>query len=156
VLIGCGIVASLIQFYVSYRDRESLRDISGDPWNARSLEWSTSSPPPAYNFAFTPRVHDQDAWWDMKQQGYQRALTDFAPVHMPKNTAAGVVLAGLSFLCGFGLIWHIGWLAAASFVALVGGAILHSFNYNRDYHIPADEVTRVEDARTRQLAALQG
>jgi cytochrome o ubiquinol oxidase subunit 1 len=147
VLIGCGIVASLIQFYVSYRDRESLRDTSGDPWNARSLEWSTSSPPPAYNFAFTPRVHDQDAWWDMKQQGYQRALTDFAPVHMPKNTAAGVVLAGLSFVCGFGLIWHIGWLAAASFVALVGAEILHSFNYNRDYHIPADEVTRVEIGR---------
>ncbi|TJY59499.1 cytochrome o ubiquinol oxidase subunit I [Sinimarinibacterium sp. CAU 1509] len=155
VLVGLGILAFIVQLVVSIRRRHELRDESGDPWNGRTLEWSTSSPPPAYNFAFTPRVHDQDAWWDMKQRGYRRPETDFVPVHMPKNTAAGIVLAGISMICGFGLIWHIWWLAGLAFLSLVFGAILHSFNYNRDYHIPADEVTRVEQARTQQLATLQ-
>ncbi|MGQ0622804.1 MAG: cytochrome o ubiquinol oxidase subunit I [Panacagrimonas sp.] len=153
LLIGCGIAAFLMQLYVSIRDREALRDTTGDPWDARSLEWSTSSPPPPYNFAFTPVVHDRDAWWDMKQRGYQRPTSGFIPIHMPKNTAAGMVLAGLSTVCGFALIWQIWWLAIAGFVALIGSAIAHSFNYDRDYHILSDEVTRIEAARTRVLAA---
>ena len=74
--------------------RDELRDTTGDPWDGRTLEWSTSSPPPAYNFAFTPVVHDLDAWWDMKSRGYVRPLDGFRPIHMPKNTGAGVVLAG--------------------------------------------------------------
>lgn len=155
LLIGAGILASLIQFYVSYKRRESLRDETGDPWAGRTLEWATSSPPPAYNFAFTPRVHDVDAWWDMKQGGYQRPTDGFLPIHMPKNTHAGIALAGLAMLCGFALIWHIGWLAAASFAGLIGYAIVHTFNLDRDFHIPADEIARVEQARTRQLAALE-
>lgn len=155
-LIGLGIIAFIVQIFVSIRRRESLRDHSGDPWNGRTLEWATSSPPPAYNFAFTPRIHDQDAWYDMKRRGYQRPTSGYLPIHMPKNTAAGVVLAGISALFGFAMIWHIWWLAAASFIGLIAAAIVHTFNYDRDYHIPADEVTRIEEQRTRQLAALQG
>lgn len=154
LLIGAGILATLVQFYVSYKRRESLVDPSGDPWDGRTLEWATSSPPPVYNFAFTPRVHDVDAWWDMKRGGYQRPTEGFLPIHMPKNTPAGIVLAGLALVCGFALIWHIWWLGAASFVALVGYAIAHTFNLDRDFHIPVEDVARVEDARTRQLAAL--
>jgi len=156
VLIGGGILAFLIQLWVSHRRREQCRDESGDPWNGRTLEWSTASPPPDYNFAFTPRVHDVDAWWDMKRGGYQRPMQGFVPIHMPKNTGAGIVLAGLSLVCGFALIWHIGWLVIASFAALIGTAITHTFNLDRDYHIPAETVTRVEDARTAQLARLEG
>ena len=151
-LVFLGIIAMLVQIVVSIRNREALRDHTGDPWNGRTLEWSTSSPPPAYNFAFTPVVHEQDAWWDMKTRGAQRPTTGFIPIHMPKNTAAGLVLAGLSMVCGFGLIWHIWWLGIASFVALIAATIVHTFNYNRDFHIPADEVRAVEDLRTRQLA----
>ena len=154
VLIGLGILASLIQFYVSYKRRHALRDETGDPWDGRTLEWSTSSPPPEYNFAFTPRVHDVDAWWDMKRNGYTRPTSGFVPVHMPKGTAAGLVLAGLSTVCGFAIVWHLWWLVIASFVGLVGYAIAHTFNLNRDFHIPAQEVQRVEDARTAQLARL--
>jgi cytochrome o ubiquinol oxidase subunit 1 len=155
VLIGVGILAFLVQIFVSIRRRDSLRDETGDPWNGRTLEWATSSPPPAYNFAFTPRVHDQDAWFDMKRRGHQRPVSGFVDIHMPRNTAAGVVLAGISLVCGFALIWHIWWLAAASFFGLIAATIVHTFNYDRDYHIHADEVTSVEDQRTRQLAALQ-
>src|SRR5262249_44719611 len=76
-LILIGILAFLVQIAVSIRNREALRDVTGDPWHGRTLEWATSSPPPAYNFAFTPVVHDNDAWWDMKRRGYQRPLGGF-------------------------------------------------------------------------------
>jgi len=152
VLIALGIASFLVQLVVSFRNRERLRDVSGDPWNGRTLEWSTSSPPPGYNFAFTPVAHDNDAWWDMKQRGHVRPTGGFLPIHMPKNTAAGVVLAGLATVFGFAMIWHMWIVAVASFAALLVSAIAHTFNYNRDYHIPADEVTRTEDARTQALS----
>jgi cytochrome o ubiquinol oxidase subunit 1 len=152
-LIAIGIAAFLVQIYVSIRKRHELRDLTGDPWNGRTLEWSTSSPPPEYNFAFTPLIHDGDAWWDMKQRGYERPRDGFKPILMPRNTGAGVVLAALSTVLGFALVWHIWWLAAASFVALLGVAIVHTFNYDREYQIPAEQVLRTESARTQLLAA---
>ena len=151
-LIAVGILAMFIQFFVSIRNREALRDETGDPWDGRTLEWATSSPPPAYNFAFTPKVHDIDAWWDMKRCGVERPTTGFRPIHMPKNTAAGVILAGLSTVFGFAMIWYIWWLAAVSFVGILGYAIAHTFNYKRDFHIPVETVEAVEAERTRQLA----
>ena len=152
VLIAIGILSFLIQLAVSFKRREQLRDVTGDPWNARTLEWSTSSPPPDYNFAFTPLVHDHDAWWDMKSRGYVRPLTGFKPIHMPKNTGAGFILAAIAVAFAFGMVWHIWWLAALTFVAMLVVAIGHTFNYKRDYHIPAEVVTKVEDERSRVLA----
>ena len=151
-LIAIGIAAFIIQIIVSYLKRDQLRDETGDPWNGRTLEWATSSPPPEYNFAFTPVIHERDAWWHMKQAGAERVTDGFLPIHMPRNTGAGIILAGLSTLCGFALIWHMWPLAIASFAAVIGGAIYHSFNYNRDYYIPAAKVAQVEADRTRQLA----
>ncbi|MDA8445202.1 cytochrome o ubiquinol oxidase subunit I [Paracidovorax valerianellae] len=153
VLIALGIGSFLIQLVVSWRNREALRDTTGDPWGGRTLEWSTSSPPPAYNFAFTPQVHDNDAWHDMKQRGYERPLGGFIPVHMPKNTAAGVVIAGICTVLGFALIWHMWLLAGVSFAALLVVSIAHTFNYQRDYYIDADTVARTESDRTRLLAS---
>jgi len=152
-IIALGIASFIIQLAVSYLRREQLRDVTGDPWDGRTLEWATSSPPPQYNFAFTPVAYEIDAWWDMKQHGYQRPLAGFAPIHMPANTGAGVVIAGLSTVLGFALIWHMWPLAIASFAATVLAAIVHTFNYKRDYHIPADEVAATEAARTQQLAS---
>ena len=152
LLIAIGIACFLIQLVVSFRRREELRDTTGDPWNGRTLEWSTSSPPPQYNFAFTPLVHDADAWWQMKQYGYRRPQEGFKPIHMPKGTAAGIVLAGLSTVCGFALIWHIWWLAFLSFAATIVSAIIHTFNYKRDYYIPTEEVIRTEASRTQLMA----
>lgn len=152
-MIAVGIAAQLIQFAVSYMRREQLRDHTGDPWDARTLEWSTSSPPPDYNFAFTPIVHDNDAWYDMKRRHYVRPTDGFIPIHMPKNTAAGFVIAALSAAMAFGLIWHMWLLAGVGFAAVLVATIVHTFNYKRDFHIPKEEVVRVEDARTRLLAA---
>ncbi|MBB1251362.1 cytochrome o ubiquinol oxidase subunit I [Rhizobium sp. G21] len=153
VLIAAGIGCFVIQLVVSFFKREELRDVTGDPWNGRTLEWSTSSPPPDYNFAFTPVVHDSDAWYDMKSRGYSRPLEGFKPIHMPKNTGTGVILGGLSVVLAFALIWYIWWLAAVSFIAILAVSIGHTFNYKRDYYIPADEVIDTEAKRTALLAA---
>lgn len=153
VLIAIGIGAMLIQFYMTWRNREALRDHSGDPWDGRTLEWSTSSPPPDYNFAFTPIIHDNDAWSDMKQRGHSRPLEGFKDIHMPSNTGTGVILAGLSAAFAVGMIWYVWWLAGLSFIGILAVAIGHTFNYKRDFHIPAKDVIRTEDARTTLLAA---
>ena len=152
-LIFLGIVSFIIQLVVSYMRRESLRDFTGDPWGGRSLEWSTSSPPPAYNFAFTPQVFDRDAWTDMKNNHYVRPTSGFVAIHMPKNTGAGFIISAISAAIGFGLIWQMWLLVGAGFFALLAAIIIHTFNYNRDYHIPADEVIRTENERTNLLSS---
>ena len=151
-LIALGIASFLIQLVVSFLRREQLRDVTGDPWNGRTLEWSTASPPPDYNFAFTPIVHDGDAWFDMKKRGHRRPLTGFKAIHMPKNTGAGFVIAMLATVCGFALVWHMWLPAALTFIATVGASIVHTFNYRRDYHIDAETVARTEQRRTEALA----
>ncbi|WP_313299802.1 cytochrome o ubiquinol oxidase subunit I [Diaphorobacter sp.] len=151
-LIALGIACFFIQLGVSYLKRNELRDETGDPWDGRTLEWATSSPPPQYNFAFTPVVHEIDAWHDMKKHGYKRPLGGFQPIHMPANTGAGIVIATLSTIFGFALIWHMWPLAIASFAATILASIIHTFNYKRDYYIPAAEVTATEELRTKQLA----
>lgn len=153
VLIALGIGSFLVQLWVSYKRRDELRDVTGDPWHGRTLEWSTSSPPPEYNFAFTPIIHESDAWWDMKERNAGRRTEGYLPIHMPKNTSAGIIIAGFAFVLGFAMIWHMFLIAGITFVALLVTAIGHTFNYKRDYHIPADVVARTEAARTEELAA---
>jgi cytochrome o ubiquinol oxidase subunit 1 len=150
-LIALGIGSMLIQFLVSFLRRDALRDTTGDPWNGRTLEWSTSSPPPDYNFAFTPVVYDNDTWADMKKRNYIRPQRGFVPIHMPKNTAAGFIIAALAGLLGFAIIWQMWLVAGASFIAMLAAVIIHTFNYQRDFYIPAEEVIRTESARTRLL-----
>jgi cytochrome o ubiquinol oxidase subunit 1 len=145
MIIAAGIAAFVIGIFVSIRDRERLK-VDGDPWGGRTLEWSTTSPPPHYNFAFTPVVHDLDASYDMKSRGVEHPTSGFVPIHMPKNTGAGVIISALAMVLGFAMIWYIWWLAAVSFVAMVGASIAHTFNYRRDYHIQPDEVARIEGA----------
>ena len=153
VIIAIGIAAFIIQIAVSIKNRDKLRDTTGDPWDGRTLEWSTSSPPPPYNFAFTPVVHDLDAWYDMKQRNADRPKDGYLPIHMPRNTGMGLILSGLALVLGFAMVWYIWWLAALSFAALVAASIAHTFNYNRDYYVPVDEVERTERGRQPLLVA---
>ncbi|WP_442970701.1 cytochrome o ubiquinol oxidase subunit I [Roseomonas sp. USHLN139] len=155
LLIAVGIGAFLLQIVVSFLRRDKLRDLTGDPWGGRTLEWATSSPPPDYNFAFTPVIHSHDAWWHMKGRGYVRPTSGFHPIHMPKNTGTGVILAGLSVAFAVGMIWYMWWLAALGFAAIVIVSIGHTFNYDRDFYIPAEDVAAAEDRRSRQLSAAE-
>lgn len=152
LVIAGGIGAMIVQFTVSILGKNKDWDTTGDPWNGRTLEWATSSPPPQYNFAFTPIIHDSDAWADMKARHAQRPTKGYMDIHMPRNTGTGVILAGLSVVLGFALIWYMWWLVILSFVAIIGAAIIHTFNYERDYYIPIEAVTEVEDKRTRLLS----
>ena len=97
-------------------------------------------------------VHGLDAWAEMKEDGQTRPKAAYMPIHMPKNTGAGVVIAALATICGFALIWYIWWLAILSFAAIIVAGIAHTFNYNRDFYIPVETVTETEAARDRQLA----
>jgi cytochrome o ubiquinol oxidase subunit 1 len=153
VLILFGIVCFLIQLFVSFMRRESLRDVTGDPWGGRTLEWATSSPPPDYNFAFTPRIYTRDSYAVMKKDNYVRPTSGFVDIHMPKNTAAGFAIAAFAFVIGFALIWQMWLVAGVGFVGMIAAIIYHTFNYDRDYFIPAADVVRVENARTSLLSS---
>ncbi len=154
LIIMCGIAAQLAQIAVSVRDRAALRDLTGDPWNGRTLEWSVASPAPAYNFARTPLVTSRDAYWDMKRRGVaHRPFAAYRPIHMPRNTGTGVIVSAFAAILGFALIWHIWWLAIAAFVAAVAVAIAHSFNEHGDYTVSPDAVARTEDVYLEQLAS---
>jgi cytochrome o ubiquinol oxidase subunit 1 len=154
-LILLGIASFVMQIYVSIRRRDALA-VGNDPWGGRTLEWATSSPPPPYNFAFIPLVHERDAWTDMKSHGYQRPLEGFNAIHMPKNTGAGVVLAALGTIFGFAMVWYIWWLAVVSFVALIAAAIVHTFNYDRDTHLSAQAVSDFEQHTGNWEPKVQG
>ncbi|WP_323991179.1 cytochrome o ubiquinol oxidase subunit I [Nguyenibacter sp. L1] len=159
VLVALGIVCQLTQLYVSIRDRNlpENRDLTGDPWDARTLEWSTSSPPPFYNFAVIPTVHELDAFAHHKEAGIdtRAAGAAYAPIHMPKNTSAGFFVGVFSLALGFAAVWHIWWLAALSLAAVIATIIIRSANNDVDYYVPAAEVARIENEHTRNLMAAQ-
>ncbi|MGS3174694.1 cytochrome o ubiquinol oxidase subunit I [Aeromonas sanarellii] len=144
-LIALGVLCQVIQIVVSIRDREKNRDLTGDPWGGRTLEWATSSPPPFYNFAIEPKVKGLDAFWEAKQDGCAyRKPAQYAPIHMPKNSGAGVIIAAFSTLFGFAMIWHIWWMAIAGFIGMIATWIIHSFNDDVDYYVQVDEIERIE------------
>jgi cytochrome o ubiquinol oxidase subunit 1 len=117
LLVGVG--CQVLQLLVSWKRRAEYRDTTGDPWDGRTLEWATSSPPPFYNFAAIPHVHERDPFWAMKQR-HERLLPAEEPIHMPKNTPHGFIIGVGSFFLAFGFVWYIWWLAilGASIVAL--------------------------------------
>ena len=158
VIIAAGIASQIYMFYVSIRDRNlpENQDLTGDPWDGRTLEWSTASPPPFYNFAEVPEVHDIDAYWGMKEKGItEKKDADYKQIHMPRNTGAGVVISGFALALGFALIWHIWWLVIVSFVGAIASAVIRSYDDNTDYYVPAEEVARIENARLQSLAKLK-
>ena len=152
-LIGIGVLCQVIQFYVSIRYRRQNLDLTGDPWDARTLEWATSSPPPFYNFAIVPRIHDRDAFWEQKEKGeaYNKPAA-YEEIHMPKNTGAGVVISAFSLVFGFAMIWHIWWLAIIGFVGMVATWIVHSFNEDVDYYVPVKQIEGIENQHFEQLS----
>jgi cytochrome o ubiquinol oxidase subunit 1 len=147
VVIFCGILCQIAQLYVSIRTRAERRDLTGDPWNGRTLEWATSSPPPAYNFATLPRVQSVDAFWDMKRRGVSPIGTAYEPIEMPRNSPVGFILAFFAVVIGFALIWHIWWMAILGLLAAVITAMAFGWSDEREREIPAAEIAKLERAR---------
>jgi cytochrome o ubiquinol oxidase subunit I len=149
-IILAGIILQIAQLVVSIRRREKLRDKTGDPWNGRSLEWATSSPPPAFNFAVLPRVEGRDAYWAMKQRAHQQTIPGAEPgytdIEMPRNSATGFVCAFFATFMGFALIWHIWWMVALAAVGAYATFVVFAWRDRTEYIIPAEEVARIDRA----------
>jgi cytochrome o ubiquinol oxidase subunit 1 len=157
VLILIGIIFQIMQLVVSIRHREELRDRTGDPWDGRSLEWATASPPPAFNFAIMPDVSGGDAYWAMKQRARQQGLPYNEPtyrdVEMPRNSPTGFMSAFFATIMGFALIWHIWWMVAAGFVGAFATFVAFAWRDHDEYIIPAAEVARIDRANLQQRRA---
>ena len=152
MIVFCfALACQVIQLFVSIRRRATLRDLTGDPWNGRSLEWATSSPPPAFNFAVLPDVRGEEPYWQIKRRAIETqqlaAEPDYKPIEMPKNSPTGFVAAFFCTVTGFALIWHIWWMAGLG----IGGAyavfVWFAWRDHEDYVIPAEEVARADRVR---------
>jgi cytochrome o ubiquinol oxidase subunit 1 len=156
--VGVGVIATgigfqLLQLFVSIRQRKQNMDTTGDPWDGRTLEWSTASPAPHYNFALIPKVETRDAFWEMKRLG-KREKQQYEDIVMPKNTPFAMFIAGFAFIFGFAMIWHIYWLAIAGLLGVIACIIIRSNDEDTEHTIPAAEVERheIESRKRRRYA----
>ena len=153
-LIISALVSILIQLWVSVRNKESLAVPLGDPWNGRTLEWSTSSPPPHYNFATLPQVQERDDFADAKAKG--RAYTEpdvYEDIVMPNNTSLGMIICVAATLLGMALVFYIWWLAILSAVVIVGAVIARTFMLSTTHVIPSAEIAAEHRAWLAQVLA---
>jgi len=148
VIILCGIATQIVQVIVSIKEKKQHRDTTGDPWNGRTLEWSTSSPPPFYNFSVIPKVTSREEFWEMKKRGHQ-PRKHYEDIELPKNTGMGIYVSAFAFLFGFAMVWYIFWLAILGLVGIIVCVILRSLDDDTEYVVPAAEVARIEASRTR-------
>ena len=152
VIILCAIICQVAQLLVSIRNRDRLRDTTGDVWNGRTLEWSTPSPPPAFNFAVMPNVSDAEPYWHMKQSGQGPPERGYEAIEMPRNSATGFVTAFFASLTGFAVIWHIWWLVILGLVGAYATFVVFAWRDVHEIEIPADEVARIDQAHRRARA----
>jgi cytochrome o ubiquinol oxidase subunit 1 len=150
LVIGLGVVFQLLQIVLSVWQRDERRDITGDPWNGRTLEWSTPSPAPFYNFARIPTVTERDAFWEMKQSGATAEKIEYEDILLPKNTPLAMVIAGFAFVFGFAMVWHIWWLLAVGFIGIVTTFIVRASDEEPEYILTAKEVEKLENKRRRE------
>ena len=143
MVLLAGALTQLLQIVVSIKQRQQNRDTTGDPWNARTLEWSTRSPVPFYNFATIPEVHSRDAFWEMKQSGEHKTKR-YEDIELPNNTSAGIFIAAGAFIFGFAMVWHMFLLAGLSLVAMIVFAIIRTFDDDTEHILPASKVRELE------------
>ena len=157
-IIACGIAFQIAQLVVSIRNRDKLRDLTGDPWDGRTLEWITFSPPPHFNFAVMPNVTGAEAYWGIKQKAIQQRrlmdLPDYQPIEMPRNSPTGFIAAFFAVVTGFALIWHIWWMVIVGLVGAFGTFIGFAWRNRYEYELPAAELAHIDDERRRARIAL--
>jgi cytochrome o ubiquinol oxidase subunit 1 len=146
-------ICQIIQLVVSIRRRQELRDDSGDPWDGRSLEWATTSPPPPFNFAILPDVSGLEPYWHIKRTAIERQQfsdePEYQAIEMPRHSPTGFITAIFCTMTGFGLIWHIWWLVGVGLVAAYAVFVWFAWRDVEDYEIPAQEVARADAPRRR-------
>ena len=160
ILIG-GVICQVAQLAVSIAHRNELRDLTGDPWDGRTLEWATSSPPPVFNFAVLPQVKDAEYYWEVKRHAREAARLgrepDYEAIEMPRNSPTGFVCAFFATFVGFALIWHIWWLMILGLIGAYATFVVFAWRDVPEYIIPADEVAPIDRAnREARQEALAG
>jgi cytochrome o ubiquinol oxidase subunit 1 len=158
ILLAIGVIFQVLQLFVSIRRREELRDLTGDPWDGRSLEWATSSPPPVFNFAHLPDVTGEDAYWDIKARAKEQNLeapeAEYGDIEMPRNSPTGFVCAFFATIMGFALIWHIWWMVILGFIGAFATFVVFAWRDHDEYVIPAAEVARIDRANLAERRSL--
>jgi cytochrome o ubiquinol oxidase subunit 1 len=156
LFILAGIALIVVQLVYSIRTRDERRDITGDPWDGRTLEWATLSPPPQFNFAILPDVHGEEAYWGIKQRAIQQGQISAEPhyeaIEMPLNSPVGVICAFFASFCGFAIIWHIWWLAILTLIGAFATFVRYAWRDENEHEIPAAEVARIDRERRRVRA----
>jgi cytochrome o ubiquinol oxidase subunit I len=161
LIILCAIALQIAQLYVSIRGRARRSESTGDPWDGRSLEWSTASPPPAFNFAVLPVVESAEPYWDAKQRALAGGRSEagepgYSPIELPRNSATGFVTAFFAVVTGFSLIWHIWWLVVVGLVGAYATFVVFAWRDKHEITVPAEEVARVDRAnRAARVQALR-
>jgi cytochrome o ubiquinol oxidase subunit 1 len=161
VLILAGIACQVAQLIVSirHRDRDALRDSAADPWDGRTLEWSTASPPPAFNFAILPRVAGADAYWSSKQApdvDPRHALPEYQTIEVPRNSPSGFIVAFLAVVTGFALIWHIWWMVMVGLTGAFATFVAFAWRDRSDDEISAAAVASIDARRSVRVGAADG
>jgi cytochrome o ubiquinol oxidase subunit 1 len=154
VLIGIGIGFQVLQFAVSIWQRDERRDLTGDPWNGRTLEWSIPSPAPFYSFVSVPKVTERDQFWYDKHHDTKRPVV-YEDIVLPKNSSLSVVIGGIAFMFGFGMVWHMYWLSLICLLGVITTLIIRSMNEEPEYTLTARTVEKLENARMRQVQAYE-
>lgn len=152
-VMGAGFV--VLVYNIVYSLKHGEKDLTGDPWNGRTLEWALPSPAPEYNFARIPVVHELDAWWDMKQKGQslsQLSASDIQTLEMPKNTPTPFLLGLSFFVVGFGMTFEWWILAGIGGLGVAASMIYSAFDYDEHKHLSPDLISNTESA----LGRLQG
>ncbi|MNL51170.1 Cytochrome bo(3) ubiquinol oxidase subunit 1 [compost metagenome] len=147
MIICAGIGLQLLQLVVSIVQRKKNRDSTGDPWNGRTLEWSVPSPAPFYNFAVTPIVHTRDQFWEEKQALLRHERIEkpaYQDIYLPKSSPLGPIIAAFAFLIGFGLIWHMWWLAGVGLLAVIICIIIRTSNDDTEYLLSAKQLEKLD------------
>ena len=139
------IVGFLILVYNIYWSiRYSPRNISADPWDARSLEWATSSPVAEYNFATIPHVDSIQAFWDTKKNGHVLFPDKVKEIHMPNNSGVPFIMSVLFFIGGFGMVFSIFPLAILALIGIFACMAYRSFEQDHGHHISVKEIEETE------------
>jgi cytochrome o ubiquinol oxidase subunit I len=150
LVILAGIVLQIVQLIVSIRTRDRRRDLTGDPWNGRSLEWSTASPPPSYNYAVLPQVRGTDAFWGMKHQDKTAAASPhYEPIEVPRNDPIGIVLAFFAVTTGFALVWHIWWMAILGLICAFAALLVFAWRDDTHREVPAEDLATADRGHRR-------
>lgn len=145
MLILLGVALQLLQVgYSIWRHKKHPEPAEADPWDGRTLEWATSSPPPVYNFAVVPKADERDAFWEAKQRGDKPQAAQIEDIELPKNTPIPVFIALGAFMFGFGIIWHMWWMVVLGFLIAIVCMLVRFMDEHTDYVIPAAEIAKKE------------